>query len=51
MDGFWLLAVLAHSPPPRVTEERYLRMTDQPQNPQEYWYIPLPKNKFPKPKP
>jgi hypothetical protein len=25
-------------------------MTDQPQNPQEYWYIPLPKNKFPKPK-
>ena len=23
IDGFWLLTVLAHYPPPRVTEERY----------------------------
>jgi hypothetical protein len=25
-------------------------MTDRQQNPQQYWYIPLPKNKFPQPK-
>lgn len=40
---------LALAPNP-IELEPYFRMTDRLQDPQQYWYIPVPKNKFAKPK-